>query len=438
MVPSIFADLRLTQESVFHRTIVWNLTVIDSIHAMRIVKTLIIVPLFVCINLVSLAGAPESVRIPLKKILGEIETPKPVMVLTVPDGSMRSLLVLQGGTILLLDRNLKSSGRKAFLEMSSEKMIDNSFEEGLLGMVFHPKFPKDKRFYLFHTLQNPKRSVLVERRIDDIKKLTVDRAHQRVLLEIDQPYWNHNSGIPVFGPDGFLYLSTGDGGKANDPHDFGQNTFSLLGKILRIDIERKSGKLEYGIPKDNPFVGKPGFRPEIWALGMRNPWMLHWDLPTNLLFCADVGQHQKEEVNLIEKGGNYGWSFREGTQVFDLKKRTAPDDLKFIDPIFEYDHTQGTSISGGFVYRGDAHPELRGHYIFGDWGTGKCWGIKVKDGKVISEENIVFAESGEDLNTGFEFVKGKPKSSFKPVNFCLGPSGEILVLDWTGILYSTQ
>ena len=126
----------------------------DSIHAMRIVKALTIVPLVVCLALASLTGAPESVRIPLKKIIGEIETPKPVMLLTVPDGSMRSLLVLQGGSILILDRNLKPSGSKAFIEMSSEKMIDNSFEEGLLGIVFHPNFPKDKRFYLFHTLQN--------------------------------------------------------------------------------------------------------------------------------------------------------------------------------------------------------------------------------------------------------------------------------------------
>ena len=210
----------------------------------------------------------------------------------------------------------------------------------------------------------------------------------------------------------------------------------MLGKILRIDIGRKSGDLEYGIPKDNPFVDKPGFRSEIWALGMRNPWMLHWDFSTSMLYCADVGQHQKEEVNLIEKGGNYGWSFREGTQPFDLKKRSSPEGMKFIDPVFEYDHTQGTSISGGFVYHGDSLPELRSHYIFGDWGTGKCWGIKIKDGKVVSEKNIIFTESGEDLNAGFDLVKGKPKSSFKPVNFCLGPSGQIFVLDWTGILYS--
>ena len=166
--------------------------------------------------------------------------------------------------------------------------------------------------------------------------------------------------------------------------------------------------------------------------------MLHWDFSTSTLYCADVGQHQKEEVNLIQKGGNYGWSFREGTQAFDLKKRSSPEGVKFIDPVFEYDHTQGTSISGGFVYRGKLFPKLREHYVFGDWGTGKCWAIKVSEGKVVAEKSIIFTESGEDLNAGFKMVKGKPKSSFKPVNFCPSPAGEILVLDWTGILYSTD
>jgi quinoprotein glucose dehydrogenase len=378
---------------------------------------------------------PETVQIAVTKVLGKIETPKPIMVLPVPDESGRSLLVLQGGKILLLSQTLQAS---TFLDMTAEDMIGNSFEEGLLGLAFHPEYPKDKRFFLYHTLQNPKRSVLVERRVDDPVKLSVNETHGRVLLKINQPYWNHNSGIPVFGPDGFLYLSTGDGGKANDPHDFGQNTFSLLGKILRIDVNTKDGNLKYGIPKGNPFVNKPGFRPEIWAFGLRNPWMLHWDLPTSTLYCADVGQHQKEEVNLIQKGGNYGWSFREGTQAFDLKKRSSPEGVEFIDPVFEYDHTQGTSISGGFIYRGNSHPKLHGHYVFGDWGTGKCWGIKLKEGKVVSEKNIIFTENKEGLNVGFKMVKGKPKSSFKPVNFCQFSSGRMMILDWSGTIYSTD
>ena len=403
--------------------------------AIPIVRVKIISILSISLFLCIIARAePETVRVPVKKVLQGIEKAKPIMILPVPDQSGRSLLVLQGGEILLLSKTLKPS---TFIDMTSEEMIDNSFEEGLLGLAFHPDYPKDKRFFLYHSLQNPKRSVLVEHKIDDPIKLTVNESYRRILLEVRQPYWNHNSGIPVFGPDGYLYLSTGDGGKANDPHDFSQNTFSLLGKILRIDVETKSGDMEYGIPPGNPFTGKPGFRPEIWALGLRNPWMLHWDHSASVLYCADVGQHQKEEVNLIQKGGNYGWSFREGTQAFDLKKKSPPINLKFIDPVFEYGHEQGTSISGGCVYKGSLFPALQGHYIFGDWGTGKCWAIRLSEGKVVSEKNIIFTESGVDLNAGFELVKGKPKSSFKPVNFCLDPSGELVVLDWTGLVYSS-
>jgi glucose/arabinose dehydrogenase len=399
------------------------------------VKSVCILSTFLFLLSSAALAEPETIRVPVKKVLEGVEKAKPIMILPAPDQSGRSLLVLQGGKILLLSKTLNPS---TFLDMTGKKMIDNSFEEGLLGLVFHPNYPKDKRFFLYHTLQNPKRSVLVERKIDDLGKLTVDASHVRVLLEIDQPYWNHNSGIPVFGPDGFLYLSTGDGGKANDPHDFGQNTFSLLGKILRVDVNTKAGDLEYGIPKGNPFVGKPGFRSEIWAMGLRNPWMLYWDFSTSTLYCADVGQHQKEEVNLIQKGGNYGWSFREGSEAFDLKKRSSPEGTKFIDPVFEYDHTQGTSISGGSIYRGKSSPKLRSHYVFGDWGTGKCWAIRVSNGKVVEEKNIVFTENKEGLNMGFKMVKGKPQSSFKPVNFCQLPSGRMMILDWSGTIYSTD
>ena len=381
--------------------------------------------------------ASQAFRLSATRVLEELDTPKPVMLLEVPDGSERSLLVLQGGKVLSFDRNLKPAKKKVFLEMSPEKMIDNAFEEGLLGLVFHPDYPKNKCFYLYYTLQNPKRSVLVERKMSDVEKLIPDSNYQRTLLEIRQPYWNHNSGIPVFGPDGYLYLSTGDGGKANDPHDLAQNTFSLLGKILRIDVNQRTGLLQYGIPKDNPFVDKPGFRPEIWTTGMRNPWRLHWDFKSKTLYCADVGQHQKEEINVITKGGNYGWSYMEGVGAFDLKKRLPPEGAQFIEPVFEYDHTQGTSVSGGYVYRGKAHPSLVGYYLFGDWGTGKCWAIKLKDGKVSDQREVLFLSSGELLNPPPVFKNGKPRNSFKPVNFCPLPNGEIAILDWGGVIYST-
>jgi quinoprotein glucose dehydrogenase len=276
---------------------------------------------------------------------------------------------------------------------------------------------------------------LVERRIKDQKSLKLDTKHNRTLIEIEQPYWNHNSGVPKFGPDGYLYLSTGDGGKANDPHDFSQNTFSLLGKILRIDVDTKEGALEYGIPMDNPHKNKPGYRGEIWTIGMRNPWRLHWDMPSNNLYCADVGQHMKEEINLIQKGGNYGWSFREGTEAFSLKNRKPSGEIEFIDPVFEYGHDEGTSVSGGIVYRGSKHPELYGHYIFGDWGTGKCWAIEVKKNRTVSKKYIEFVLDGEVINDLPKFVNGKPQSPFKPVNFCISADGDLVLLDWQGMVY---
>ena len=377
----------------------------------------------------------KKLSIPIQQKLKETETPKPISWVVVPDGSGRSLLVLQGGQVLMVPSESKGKKISTFLELSSEEMIVKDFEEGLLGLVFHPQYLSNGLFYLYHTLQEPKRSVLVERRMKDRKKLLLDETHHRTLIEIEQPYWNHNSGVPEFGPDGYLYLSTGDGGKANDPHDFSQNTFSLLGKVLRIDVDKTEGALKYGIPEDNPFKNKPGYRGEIWTIGMRNPWRLHWDMPSNNLYCADVGQHMKEEINLIQKGGNYGWSFREGTEAFSLKNRKPSEEIEFIDPVFEYGHDEGTSVSGGIVYRGSKHPELYGHYIFGDWGTGKCWAIEVRNNRTVSKKYIEFMLDGEVINDLPKFVNGKPESPFKPVNFCMSAENELVLLDWQGMVY---
>ncbi|MFP6855136.1 MAG: PQQ-dependent sugar dehydrogenase, partial [Opitutales bacterium] len=231
-------------------------------------------------------------------------------------------------------------------------------------------------------------------------------------------------------------LSTGDGGKANDPLDHSQNTFSLLGKILRIDVDSRSGDLPYGIPKDNPFIGKEGHRSEVWALGLRNPWSIHWDLSTRTLFCADVGQNAFEEINVIEKGGNYGWSFREGTVKFALKHRDPPANSKFVDPIFEYGRSLGLSVSGGVVYHGNSLPELRGRYLFGDWGTGNLWALKHNPGKEPNVIQLKYSLVHAPKKSG---IPAKiTKGSFKPVNFCVDDSGEIIVLDWNGYLYELR
>ncbi len=370
------------------------------------------------IGVVATQAAP---RYELVRICPKIATPKPISVVVPPDGSNREFLVLQGGKVLLLPEDRSSRKAKVFLDLSTKNMIEKDFEEGLLGLVFHPKFKQNGKFYLYHSLQNPKRSCLFERRMSKNNPDKVDDGHERLLLELPQPFWNHNSGNPIFGPDGYLYLSTGDGGKANDPLDHSQNTFALHGKILRIDVDSRSGDLPYGIPEDNPFVGKAGHRSEIWALGRRNPWCIHWDLASKTLFCADVGQNQREEINIIEKGGNYGWSFREGTTKFALKHRDPPADAEFIDPIFEYGRTLGLSVSGGIVYHGKKIPSLRGSYLFGDWGTGNFWAMKYEKGK---------APEVRKLDMG--------KGAFKPVNFCADANGELIILDWKGSLYEIR
>ena len=184
---------------------------------------------------------------------------------------------------------------------------------------------------------------------------------QEILLTLDKPFWNHDGGTLAFGPDGYLYIAIGDGGLANDPYKNGQNLSKLLGKMLRIDVDHKQGDLPYAIPADNPFVGKQDARPEIWAYGLRNVWRFAFDSDT--LWAADVGQDTWEEIDLIVKGGNYGWNIREALHPFVAKGRRAPKNVVkpagVIDPIWEYDHNIGKSITGGSVYRGKKIPESR-------------------------------------------------------------------------------
>ena len=365
----------------------------------------------------------EPIKLQPKRVFESVGSIKlPAAVVVAPDGSGRQFLVEQGGKIIILPADSSAGEAKTFLDLSGRNLIDKAFEEGLLGLAFHPEFQENGKFYIYHTQQAPKRTRLVEMCVKQDDRDSADPDSGRLLLEIPQPFWNHNSGNLVFGADGFLYLSVGDGGKGGDPLQFGQNLFVLNGSILRLDVDKRDGDLEYGIPADNPFAGKEGCRGEIYAYGMRNPWGLSFD-KEGRLWCADVGQQKWEEVNLIEKGGNYGWSLREGTDPFDQALGKVPEGAKFVDPIYQYGRSDGISITGGFVYSGDGIPSLKGAYVFGDWGSGTIWAIRydAETGKVT--DSMVLYKRSDDMN------------KFQPTAITPTPQGEIQVASWDGRLF---
>jgi glucose/arabinose dehydrogenase len=228
-----------------------------------------------------------------------------------------------------------------------------------------------------------------------------DLASEEELLRIKHKYWNHDGGTLNFGPDGMLYIVLGDGGSANDPDDHGQKMNTLLGKILRIDVNNKSDGLKYAIPADNPFVGQEGARGEIFALGVRNPWRFSFDRKTGQGWFADVGQNLWEEINLLAKGANYGWRRRESLHPFGMDGVGSP--TGFTEPIWEYHHDVGKSITGGHVYRGKQLPELEGYYLYADYVSGKLWALKYDDQKKrvvanrpIQSKNLPIMSFGED------------------------------------------
>jgi len=311
----------------------------------------------------------------LVKIAGGFTSP--VGIATPNDGSGRLFVFEQGGKIFIIKNGQVLD--KPFLDIS--KRLDGLnvaySEKGLLGMAFHPDFKQNGKFYLYYSApyDHPKydhKSIVGSYRISATEPDKAIDVEQKI-LEIYQPESNHNGGMLVFGPDGYLYIGLGDGGGANDEHGKignGQDLNTLLGKILRIDVDKSE---PYAIPPDNPFVGKPNHRAEIYAYGLRNPWRFSFDRVTGKLFCGDVGQNDYEEINIIKKGGNYGWRIMEGYHCFNPSVNCDQTGLEL--PIDEYDHKTGNSICGGYMYRGKSFPSLHGYYFFGDW-SGKLFCLR--------------------------------------------------------------
>jgi glucose/arabinose dehydrogenase len=344
-------------------------------------------------------------RIALRPVFSRLQCSNLVWMEQAPDGSDRFAVVEQDGRVLLVHKGADGSEAKEFLNIE-DRQPHVSLEQGLLSVAFHPGFKTNGLFYLYYSRQNPRRTVLSEWKVAAGHPDLADTNTERILLEIPQPSEVHKGGMLGFGPDGFLYAGIGDGGGQNDEFGAAQNSSTVRGKILRLDVNTRSTiglhgareTLPYGLPPDNPFIHEADFwensvRKEIWAYGLRNPWRFSWDRQTGQMWAGDVGQDKWEEIDLIVKGGNYGWGVREGAHYF----KPGPEGARYIDPVIEYPHNTnllsetafpkhsiGACVIGGYVYRGAKHPSLRGIYMYADYALGTIWGFRYADGKVVT------------------------------------------------------
>jgi glucose/arabinose dehydrogenase len=310
--------------------------------------------------------APPPTNLVLNNVVGGLTSPVGLQVAN--DGSGRLFVLEQPGTIRIISNG--TLVQTPFLDISSK--VDFGGEKGLLGLAFHPNYSQNHLFYVNYTAPSPLRTIIAKYQTSaDPDK--ADANSERILLRVDQPFDNHNGGQLAFGPDGFLYIGLGDGGNGGDPLGNGQNLGALLGKVLRIDVDNTSTGLQYAIPPDNPFKSMSSAKPEIWAYGFRNPWRFSFERGGTRLFCADVGQAKVEEIDLVEKGKNYGWNVMEGSQCYNAS--TCDKSGKTL-PITEYDHSEGSAVIGGYVYKGTAISGLSGVYVFGDLSGGKIWGLQ--------------------------------------------------------------
>lgn len=338
---------------------------------------------------------------------GRPQDPRPLLLTGAGDGTNRMFVISQYGTVHVFPNDPQADTMQTFLDIRDQVQYDvPENEEGLLGLAFHPRYKENGEFFVYYspksTPQEPHVTVVSRFRVSSHDPNRADLASEQVILRIQHPYWNHKGGTIVFGPDGYLYIGLGDGGAADDPHMSGQNLRTLLGKILRIDVDHQDEGLQYAIPKDNPFAGQPRYaRGEVWAYGIRNVWRIAFDRKTGALWAGDVGQDTWEEVDIIRGGGNYGWNLREGKHPFSPFGSPPRPDLA--EPIWEYHHDVGKSVTGGCVYRGKQVPELRGAYLYADFVTGQIWALwydfrqeQVTANRTIVPKGLPVMTFGED------------------------------------------
>lgn len=306
------------------------------------------------------------------------------------DGTNRIFVVEQEGRIKVFNNDGNTSISQTFLDIRSIVDQDGGYtEEGLLGLAFHPNYEQNGYFYVNYTDYNPKRNVIARYSVDPDNPNEADYFSSEILLEVNQPYNNHNGGQMEFGNDGYLYISFGDGGSSGDPQNNGQDLSTLLSTIVRIDVNNQSNNMNYSIPFDNPFIDNQSARPEIFAYGLRNVWRFSFDSETNLLWAADVGQNEWEEIDIIHPGLNYGWNEMEASHCYPPGSNCNPDQFEL--PVWEYAlYVDGVcSVTGGYVYRGNNIYTLRGKYIYGDWCTGDIWALYTNNNQNYINEEII-------------------------------------------------
>ena len=322
----------------------------------------------------------------------------PVGIYQTDDGSNRLYVIEQPGKIMVFNNEFSVTETETFLDITSIVDQDGGYtEEGLLGLAFHPNFSENGYFYVNYTDYSPKRNVIARYSMSDSNPSETDYSSSLIILEVNQPYTNHNGGQMGFGPDdGYLYISFGDGGSAGDPQGNGQNLNTLLGSIVRIDVDNISNGQNYSIPPGNPFVATPA-RNEIYAYGLRNMWRFSWDSVTGLLWGADVGQYNWEEIDIIYPGLNYGWNTMEGSHCYPDGSNCSTAGFEL--PIYEYPlYVDGVcSVTGGFVYRGSNMPSLYGKYIYGDWCTGDIWALNYLEDGIGENESLI--QSGINITS---------------------------------------
>ncbi|MFK7743319.1 MAG: sorbosone dehydrogenase family protein [Planctomycetota bacterium] len=361
---------------------------------------------------------------------GQDDFVQPLFVAFAPNDSEHAYVVTQPGQVLRVPRDGKRSERSVLLDLS-EQVLTKNWEEGLLGFQFDPDYATNHHVWAYWSerIDSRREPMARGKRKSDRQSVvarytvsmtdgqpSVDLATELRVLEVFQPFGNHNGGTIVFGPDNMLYIAFGDGGAAHDPYGNAESLRMLLGKVLRIDVRAATAAQPYKIPADNPFAEQDDARGEIWCYGLRNVWRMSFDRATGELWAADVGQDRIEEVNRLTRGGFYGWNSLEGDTTFARRRSKLPTPEGAIAPVATYEHRVGRSITGGHVYRGKGIPELQGWFVYSDFLTRRAWACRI-------------AGDG-DTSPASEVVQ-LAKTPSQPSSYAEEPDGELLLMVFT-------